>query len=624
MEMFKRIFLLETQKFFCKRNIKIFFTVFFILAVFSYEGIYDYKKVIESKIPFQDAEKQKVTLLIHYTFYGIRGVRLLLIPSPLSVLYNDLSVYSGLTANVDSAEGLSLTNSLNGKELFAGSGGYMDFSGLMLLITGFLALIYGHNITRDKDYLIMLADISKRKNIQVTVTLVRMILLSVSCFFLYCLCLLWLGINGIPINASFFLFPLILLPVVVFFVGTGAFIGYRISKPFQFPVLAVLYFSLMFLIPWGLKKILYIEATNNISSTYELEYEKLKVMMDFEKRFYRKHGVWKSKGVAADDIKNTIQSGQDIEYKKLQEYENNRIESLSWRIKVYQVVSSFFPTTFYLSSNQELSGKGHLDFIRFYRYAHYMKYQFIKFYIEKKFYQPLPASGVEPFVKGDENLFESESRLPLYFPLGFGITLIYILSMLIFLNKSGRPGAGSEGKTPFINFAEGRTSQFILCGNDRIKDEFFRCFRQQPNTCCIEKINAVDCHLELGPKETLKHFCRISGVNEEKAAQNFSLLNSDGLEKETTAHETLIKIYAAVKMSGEHEYIVLDNFFKNESRRLENAFLPLLTAMEEVGKKIIYLDCDYYYSRGGMEANDKFTTHTYMVFDLPLGMVTLR
>jgi ABC-type enterochelin transport system substrate-binding protein len=63
---------------------------------------------------------------------------------------------------------------------------------------------------------------------------------------------------------------------------------------------------------------------------------------------------------------------------------------------------------------------------------------------------------------------------------------------------------------------------------------------------------------------------------------------------------------------------------RNKSRWLENAFLPLLTAMEKDGKKIIYLDCDYYYSRGGMEANDKFTTQTYMVFDLPLGMVTLR
>lgn len=624
--MFKRIFLLETQKFISRRNIKIFFVVFIILAAFSYEGINDYKKTLENRAPFQKAEKEKVTLIIHYTFYGIRGVRLLLIPNPLSVLYNDLAVYSGLTANVDSGEGLSISNSINGKELFAGSGGYMDFSGIMQLIAAFLALIYGHHITRDKDYMELLADISKRKNIQVTVTLVRMILLSLSCFLLYCLCLAWLRINGIPINASFFLFPLILLPVVAFFTAAGAFIGDRIKKSFQVTALAALYFSLLFLIPWGIKKILYIEATNNICSTYELEYEKLKVMMHLEKRLYDNYGVWKSQGVASDEIKAAIQSGQDIEYKKLQEYENNRIKSLSLRVKVYQIVSSFFPTSFYISSNQELSGKGYVDFIRFYRYAHYLKYQFIKFYIEKKFYLPLPASGVEPFVKGDENLFEAESRLPAYFPLGLGMSLFYILAMLLLLNKSEsrRQETGSEDKAPAIKFTEGRTTQFILCGNNRIKGELFNYYRRQPNACCIEKINADDCHLELGPVEMLKHFCKISGVNEEKAVQHFSLLNSDGLEKETTAHETLLKIYAVVKMSGEHEYIVLDNFFKNESRRFENAFLPLLTAMEKAGKKIIYLDCDYYYSRGGMEANDKFTTETYMLFDLPLGKVTLR
>jgi len=624
--MFTSIFLYEAKKLLRKRNIIIFFVILIILAAFSYEGTSDYKTLLKSKAPFQDAEKEKVSLLIHYTFYGIRGVRILFIPNALSVLFNDLAVYSGLTANVDSAEGLSITNSINGKELFAEAGGYMDFSGILLLISTFLALIYGYDIMRDKEYLKLLADLSKCKKIHITVALLRIILLSLSCVLLYCLSLLWLFINGIPANASFLLYIAILLPVVTFFITTGAFIGYRIGRPFQFITLAALYFSLLLLIPWAIKKCLYIEATNNICSTYELEYEKLKVMMDLERRSYNQIGTWKSGAVGPDEVKALVQSGQDIEYKKLQEYENGRIKSLSRRIKIYHIVSSFFPTTFYLSSNQELSSKGYVEFIRFYRYVHYMKYQFIKFYIEKKFYLTLPASGVEPFVKGDENLFEAESRLPAYFPLGLGMTLFYILAMLLLLNKSEsrRQETGSESKAPAINFAEGRTSQFILCGNNRKKGELFNYYRRQPNVSCIEKIKNADYNLELGPVETLKHFCRISGVNEEKAAQHFSLLNSDGLEKETTAHETLVKIYAAVKMSGEHEFIVLDNFFKNESRRFENAFLPLLTAMEKAGKKIIYLDCDYYYSRGGMEANDKFTTETYMVFDLPLGMVTLR
>lgn len=350
-------------------------------------------------------------------------------------------------------------------------------------------------------------------------------------------------------------------------------------------------------------------------------------MMDLERRSYNQIGTWKSGDLAPDEVKALVQSGQDIEYKKLQEYENSRIKSLSRRINVYHIVSSFFPTTFYLSSSQELSSKGYLNFIRFYRYTHTMKYRFIKFYIEKKFYIPLPASGVEPFVKGDENLFEAESRLPDYFPLGVSMTLLYSLAMLTSLYKSRLNEPACEPKQPNIQLKEGEKSLFILCETRLIKSEISRYFHQQPHTSCLEKINALDFRFDLPPEQTFKQLCKINRADENQAAQNLALLGfNDPVNDPSNGanRETILKIYAAIKMSGDHEYIVLDDFFKNESHQFEKSFLTLLTTLETAGKRIIYLSCEMHNAREATELKDNHKVNNYMIFPLLLDKVTMR
>ena len=129
--MIRLVFDFEAKRFFTIKNFIIFLTFFILLAALSWEGISNYKTILESKEPFQGIEQAKVRQFLQYTQYGARGVRLLFIPSPLSIIFNDLEVYGGLTANVDSAEGLYIYNSFKGKDLFSGSGGYMDFSGIM-------------------------------------------------------------------------------------------------------------------------------------------------------------------------------------------------------------------------------------------------------------------------------------------------------------------------------------------------------------------------------------------------------------------------------------------------------------------------------------------------------------
>jgi hypothetical protein len=103
--MFKHVFSFESKRFIIKKNFKIFLVLFLLLVGLSYDGIRDYRATIDSIESFQETERQKASKFMNYTLYGTRGIRLLFVPSPYCVIFNDLAVYRGLIASVDSGEG---------------------------------------------------------------------------------------------------------------------------------------------------------------------------------------------------------------------------------------------------------------------------------------------------------------------------------------------------------------------------------------------------------------------------------------------------------------------------------------------------------------------------------------
>ena len=622
--MLKEVFAFEGKNFLSKKNFIIFFAFFILLSAFSWEGISDYKTIEESKKPFQEMEKEKVSLFIHYTLYGIRGVRLLLMPSPISVIFNNSEVYNGMTAKVDTGEGLYLYNSFNGKDLFALLSGYTDFSGLMLLLGCFLALIYGYFATQNKGYLKLLVDIYGKNKIILSIILSRIILLNLALLVisgLSLLCLLAVGIN--IANVFFLAFAIELILVVTIFLLIGAIGGSLKKKISQLTVLTVVSFALLLVIPWLVQKFVYMEAAKSITPIYEFEYKKLKVIMTLEKRLFKRFGVWNSGKPAPEAIKSAIQKGLDVEYKKLREYENERLEDIYKRIKAYQAIAAIFPSTFYMSVNKELSSKGFQNFIDFYKYAYEMKYKFIKFYIEKKFYNPYPKTGVEPFFKGDENIFEAQSQLPYTFWMGNGLMLLYIISLLVTLHKLHVNIAKDEKlKRPQIKFEKEQSSLFVLCENDTIKQEIFRFYERQHNTTCIDKIVTDSSFDDFLPNEILHYFCNLSNGDIKKAIEILTMVGIKDLNTLEISHENILKIYAAVKISADYRYIIFNDFFKKESRRLEEDFSTLLSHLKASGKRILYLSCEMYYPKESL--NEKISIKNFGLLPLNFDKVTLR
>lgn len=579
--MFLRIFLLETRRFLKKRNILLILIIIAILALFCADGIEEYESIRESQKPFQELEKKKVKKHIHYTFYGIRGVRLLLIPDPMSLFFNDSKVFNSLVADIDTAEKLNISNNLKGKELFSGSGGYMDIAGIIFMLGSFFGLIYGYDATRNIQYIRFLVRISEKKNIVFFIILSRIILLSIVFFEIVCSTLIFLLLKGIFLNSYFFWYNLILLLVLAFFTSIGALLGTLGKKSIRLIALPSVYFFLIFFVPWFVQKAVYIEAKIGIESIYEYEYRSFKYIMDFEERFYEKFKVWKSGDIAPDDIKTMIESGQEEEYKKLRNSEKDRIKVIEKWIRTYQHLSAFFPSTFYLSVNKEISSLGFKNFIRFYRHAYEMKHRFIKFYIDRKFYRMLPKKGVESFLKANEGIFKSECGLPSGFWLGIVLTIFQIVIFIVLTIKKcksrleGKPGSLRELK---VNISTGKLNT-LLTGDIGLKTQVFNSISGKGETF-------TDVTVNLKPPE-IKKFVYLFDTAKFPEDITPGALHQFLFGKKLIDNTPIWKILFefAVSRGEEGRIIILDGFIKSIKKDLEPGMGGIKKIKEIVSRK---------------------------------------
>ena len=67
-------------------------------------GSNQYKQMLKQTGLFKKSEKQKVDKYVNNRLYGIYGVRIIILPSPISVFFNQSAVMPDITAFIDSGE----------------------------------------------------------------------------------------------------------------------------------------------------------------------------------------------------------------------------------------------------------------------------------------------------------------------------------------------------------------------------------------------------------------------------------------------------------------------------------------------------------------------------------------
>ncbi len=436
----KAIFKLEFTLLSRKKNAILFLCLFVLSLYFVHYGIGTHRTVVKNKAKFQYYEQEKIKKYQHYGQYGTYGMWILFDPSPLSILFINSSTITELTADVDSGERLKLYNSFKGRTLFnEKAGGFNDFSGIMLLLGTLFALYLGYEAFIHSDYLRFAAAFSSHKKLFISIFLTRMLGIILFPIIIMGFSVLLLRLEGIHINSNEFIhlaiFLLVQILVLIFFFTLGTIAGSFKSRFYGFSMLVITWFVLVFLLPMTINSITYRKSVN-IEAEYHLEQLKFEILMGVEKKIISKTGLPNEKNMAI--IGKLVVEYLEKEFKQLESFEIELENEMKKNIYLYQSLAMLFPSTFYLSSGNEISSKGYENFIDFYSYIRELKPKFVHFIMMKRYFtSPAQLAGekkriqVESFIKNDENIFKSGSHLPSFFLYGIFATVFYILGLIM-------------------------------------------------------------------------------------------------------------------------------------------------------------------------------------------------
>jgi hypothetical protein len=227
---------------------------------------------------------------------------------------------------------------------------------------------------------------------------------------------------------------------------------------------------LLLIVPFFLDLIVSVNAAS-IKPETQLEIEKLKLMMDFEKGAIEKNVTLDLNQNAEDIQRQYIQGYYKNQFQSMQKLEDLVKAQMQDCIKLHYRLSSFFPTTFYQSLTNELSSKGYETLESFYNTVKQIKEAFFKEYMKQVYFLPQPTKA-EPFLKGDENIFEGKPAVPGYLAQGYFFNLLWIFALAIPAyygfkkNLCDLPGKEKDAPEPKdIKIKRGKLKSWRVSGN---------------------------------------------------------------------------------------------------------------------------------------------------------------
>lgn len=627
MRLFKSIFTFQLKKAVNKRNTLVFLLFFGILQIFLQVGKANHNDILESTETFQKQEQQKTSRYLHYGQYGSFGIWLKFIPHANSILFCD-STFDDLFCNVDSTYVFNIYTPVKGRRVFANRSRFLNFSVMFLLLGVLGSLVYGMDITVKKDYLKFLSILTNPKKAFWITIITRLIILFSAILILYGISLVPLLVfNDINLfSASFpILFGIMLL--FLFFFGIGGLVGLVEAQFTRVLILVAVYFFMVILLPWLLGFYSEISA-KDLPPLIEYDFQNFNVLMQEEENWVKKHGLPKANEAPSEEGIKDYKKGMKYMKRTFRGNEDSLKSQLLAKIKIQQTTATFIPTLFYFSICESSSSAGAINYIDFYDYCQGKKDEFVDFIMEKSFPgkdQPI-SKKIENFIKGDEDLYFSEPKLPHKFWLGVILTLAYSMVLLMVSYKINKKRMEiPEPKREYHISLEKENVLFTLCENKSIKEDIFNYYQNQreKETVSLGKIETSNFHFNgIKAHELLKHLSALSGVDEKKALDNLTHMSIKGLNGLPVCHEIVLKVYAAVRTAADSKLIVLDDFLKNESRELQKNFFNLLLSLEKSGKKIIYLSCQMKQTANSLEDNIKIDG--FKVFSMDLNNTSVR
>lgn len=658
MQTFITYFNFELKRFFNMRN-NILVALILILSLgFAQSSINDYKSTLKDKDEFQEVEKFKISQFFNYRVYGAYGCRLLFLPAPFSVLFTNTSIVPEMTAFIDSGERLNINNPLIGKNIFGiRKFGFSDFSGILLFFGSLLALFYGYETLYYKEHLKSLSSLTRPIPLFFSLIISRLLIIILLLFAIVGGAFLLFILNGLSVpldgNLAGFMLSIILSAVFFFFIGTA--VGTVSAKLTAIPILLSIWFIFVFVIPASINS--YIDSKSSfIKPVYKMEIEKIKIVMDFEKKIMQKGLSYKYGEKLKEPLKLEILGYWNNEFKKMTLLEKEMYLLMRKNMDSLECLSVLFPTTHYLSVANEVSSRGYENLLDFYDYTREQKVKFFKNYIDKVYFSNY--SKVESFTKGDENVYYARSRLPGTFVYGIGLTLGYILLVgtltyvryrkTFFYTFRTLTSDGTGREHPDLKFSRGQFRVFNVENKEFLNRLYSRLSSQnrtagtaglmkqnQPDFHCLmdaidnkgQKNSALFFYLcspeslpgDINVRNYFQLMARLSGYPRSEAYSLFERIASSG---SSTPSRLKSKRLSQLKKSEKAEFLLaltwmvdasvflVHDVARGMSRTFTVQFKDRMNQLAESGKLVLYLTGDTIISENVCEGDTGFIEST--------------
>ncbi len=432
MQQFFNYWWFEWKRFFKRRNIIICSILFVLCHLVLNQGIDDYTSTQDMIRNFKTIEQRNFEKHRSYGFYGDEGINLAFVQAQAAVFNRNTPVPNDFFINLDSYAQLRIFHLFKGKPLYHRTfSGPHGFSDILLLLGSLLALCFGYDTFRHKEFLRMTASQLKGK-LFFAILVAKLSIIFFVIAVLFTTSWLHLLIRGIPLLPGAFdhlpVFFLTSLLVLYFFFACGLVTGNITRRPVTgLTIIFSTWLLVNFLIPSFINAHVEKKAP---SSTLDLQAEikKMAKIISFEERSFKQEG--KFNRARLEPFKNLIEKYWEQDYPELEKIEDQVKKQIDDCNQVYYAWSYAFPAGFFRVTTEAISSKGIDSFMDFYRYGREQKRNFLRFWIDRVYYHD-PKEMVN-FVTAEENIYLSQSRVPPGYLNGLLVTLGYLLILLYF------------------------------------------------------------------------------------------------------------------------------------------------------------------------------------------------
>lgn len=470
MKDFSAYFTLEMKRFMSGRNILAWLIILLLLILQANAAAY-YINNIPLKIKkHKQIQDNYFEITANYELYSRDGIKFLFIFSPACLLSNSTLIPPDLAAKVDSLVTVQIFNNFKGKSLVRQHNTTrLDIEGIISLLISLLALWYGFQSLYSRGYVMFLSSLRTDVKTFCCIVIARLILFFGAFFCVISMVYIVTKLRGVEFSLADHvglggsLLAALVMLLAFFFIGV--FTGTFGRRPGTYIFLLAAWGILNFGVPWALGEAFEPRFPDSIID-YQTELDKYALLMDFEKKCEEKAGIFDRDELEVE--REFAETYWNIDYKKINTVETGLKKLFRDQIRTYNTVCMFFPTTFFRQTVNEASSGGYINFLRFYDYVQEMQGRFVRFYIDRTYYNDVKQ--MVNFIKDDEDIFRAKSDLPAGYGLGIAINLVYVFMFLFAsyyrFKRMLFPGSTDAPAYANINIAlKGR--EIITIGTDR-------------------------------------------------------------------------------------------------------------------------------------------------------------